>query len=415
MRRTLRAYVVSQGEELLTGQTVDTNANYLCGQLTDLGLRVVGGATAPDRQDGIAGVLRTAAELGEIVICTGGLGPTADDLTADAAAAAFGREVELNREALEQVQERYRAAGREMAPANRRQALLPAGCDVIPNASGTAPGFALTVDGARLFFLPGVPSEMKAMWRDAVLPILRAELTLRPPRRHLFRVLGRGESQLQDLLGDVPDRFPGVELGFRTAMPENQVKLVAEQALDELVWTSAVAEVRGRLGKDLFSEDERVSLAARVGLMLVERGQQLALAESCTGGLIGHLCVSEPGSSRWLERGFVTYSNAAKVSEVGVLEATLEAHGAVSEPTAVEMAEGCRRVAGVDWGLSVTGIAGPTGGTPDRPVGMVCIAIAGPAGTRVKTLRMPARERTTVRRFSAHIALDMLRRQLLRS
>ncbi len=416
MRRTLRAFVVSQGEELLTGQTVDTNSNFLCGALTDLGFRVVGGATAPDRDDAIAQTLRNAAERADVVICTGGLGPTADDLTANAAAAAFGREVELNREALAQVEARYASAGRQMAPANRRQALLPAGCEVLPNVRGTAPGFALRTEaGARLYFLPGVPPEMKAMWRDVVLPRLREELTLSPPRRHLFRVLGRGESQLQDLLGDVPDAFGGVELGFRTRMPENQVKLVAEPSIDEVAWCGAIAEVRERLGRDLFSEDEGVGLAGRVGELLVERGHRLALAESCTGGWIAHLCVSEPGSSRWLERGFVTYSNASKVAELGVSQATLDELGAVAEPVATEMAEGCRRVAGADWGVGVTGIAGPTGGTPDKPVGTVCVAVAGPAGTRVKTLRLPARDRTTVRRFSAHIALDMLRRQLLRT
>jgi nicotinamide-nucleotide amidase len=409
--QTHTAFVVSQGEELLTGLTLDTNARYLCEQLTDLGFRVVGAGTAGDRIESIAGVLRRAATEADVVICTGGLGPTSDDLTAEGAARAFDREIELDDEALAQVEERYRSVGRPMAPSNRRQALLPRGARVLENRLGTAPGFTLELEGgARLFFVPGVPFEMKAMWAAQVAPHLRAEA----PRRHLFRVLGRGESQLQDLLGDVVARFEGVELGFRAQMPENQVKLVAEPSVPTDRFEAAAAEVRALLGRDCFSERPDVSLAARVGELLVERGERLALAESCTGGQVAHLCVSEAGSSRWLERGFVTYSDEAKVAEVGVALATLEAHGAVSEETAAEMARGASAVAGVEWGVSTTGIAGPGGGTADKPVGMVCFAVHGPAGTRTRTLRLPARDRSTVRQFSSYVALDMLRRQVER-
>jgi nicotinamide-nucleotide amidase len=197
-------------------------------------------------------------------------------------------------------------------------------------------------------------------------------------------------------------------------MPENQVKLVADPSIPQDRFGEAVAAVRELLGRDLFSEDQDLSLAGCIGELLVQRGEQLALAESCTGGLIGHLCVTEAGSSRWLERGFVTYSNAAKISEVAVSEETLETHGAVSEEVAAQMAAGARAVAGVQWGIGVTGIAGPGGGTPDKPVGTVCIAIDGPGTSRVRRLVLPARGREMVRRFSAVIALDMLRRQIVR-
>lgn len=404
------AFVVSQGEELLTGLLLDTNARYLCERLTDLGFHVIGAATAGDEVGSIADALRRAATA-SVVVCTGGLGPTVDDLTAEGAALAFDQTVALNPEALGQVEARYRSVDRPMAPSNRRQAMLPSGAEVLRNSKGTAPGFALTLrGGARLFFMPGVPYEMKTMWAERVAPLLSG----RAPRRHLFRVLGKGESQLQDLLVDVPERFPGVQLGFRAAMPENQVKLLAEPDVPADRFEAAVARVRAALGRDCFSEREELSLAGRIGELLVGRQERLALAESCTGGQVAHLCVTEAGSSRWLERAFVTYSDAAKVDEVGVLEATLDLHGAVSEQTAAEMARGARAAAGVEWGVSTTGVAGPTGGTADKPVGTVCFAVDGPAGTRTRTLRIPARDRSAVRRFSSFVALDMLRRQIER-
>lgn len=407
-----RAFIISQGEELLTGQTLDTNAHFLCEQLTALGLRVLGAATAGDRLTDIAEVLTRACERADVVLCTGGLGPTGDDLTAEAAAAAFERPVELNAEAMAMVEQRYRAAGRPMASSNRRQAMLPTGCFVLDNPVGTAPGFGLTAAGARLYCLPGVPFEMRRMWSASVVPDLRSALDLRPPQRALFRVLGRGESQLQDLLQDLPERYPGIELGFRTRMPENQVKLVADPGVPGMAEASDA--IRARLGSDLFSEDPDEELAGAVGRLLVARGERLALAESCTGGWVSHLVVSEPGSSRWFERGWVTYSNDAKVGDLGVPASTLAEHGAVAEATALAMAEGARDRSGAHWAVAITGIAGPTGGTPDKPVGTICFGVVGPGVQRSKRLQLPARGRTPTRRFSAFIALDLLRRQILR-
>jgi nicotinamide-nucleotide amidase len=407
------AFIVSQGEELLTGQTLDTNAHFLCEQLTALGLRVLGAATAGDRTDDIADVLARASAHAQVVICTGGLGPTLDDLTAEAVAAAFGVDVVLNELALAQVEERYRRAKRAMASSNRRQAMLPAGCTVLENDVGTAPGFAVETRLGRLYCLPGVPYEMKRMWADRVLPDLRERLALVAPQRRLFRVLGRGESQLQDLLCEVPERFPGLELGFRTRMPENQVKLVAEPDVPGM--DEASAWIREQLGRDLFSEDPDEELAGAVGRLLQARGETLALAESCTGGWVGHLVVSEPGSSRWFERGWITYSNRAKEQDLDVPTALLEEHGAVSEEVALAMAQGARSRSGAQWAVSITGVAGPTGGTAEKPVGTVCFGIVGPGVSRTRRLNLPARGRTPTRRFSAYLALDMLRRQILRA
>jgi len=407
------AFIISQGEELLTGQTVDTNANYLADQLTRLGLSVRGAITAGDRIDAIARAFVLAGREAEVVLCTGGLGPTSDDLTAEAVVEAFGGGLMLNPTALNQIRARYVARGRPMAACNEKQALLPQGATLLPNPLGTAPGFMVqTVGGCRVFCLPGVPHEMRRMWLEEVLPSLLNNINIVAPQRHLFCTIGRGESQLQESLGAIPEEFPGVLLGFRARIPGVQVKL--EAAADCSAFAAAVATVRTRLGRDLFSEDEEVSLAARVGHLLVSRGEQLALAESCTGGWIGHLCISEAGSSRWFERGAITYSNEAKIAMVGVDRSTLEDHGAVSSEVAIEMARGAAQAAGVAWGLAVTGIAGPGGGSEEKPVGTVHVAVVGPSGHREKRLFLPTGSRTVTRQYSAHIALDMLRRQLIR-
>ena len=320
-------------------------------------------------------------------------------------------------DALAQGEARCARAGRPMAEANRKQGEVPEGADVLANPIGTAPGFAVTPpDGrgaARAYFLPGVPREMRRMWAEQVAPDVARVFETRPPRRAIFRVLGPGESQLQELLGDVPDRYPGVELGFRTRAPENQVKLVAEPGTPG--FDAACDDVRDRLGIRLFSEDEDRSLAAVVGELLLARGETLCTAESCTGGLVADLCVSEAGSSRWFERGFVTYSNAAKVDHLGVEGAILEAHGAVSEATVEAMATGASAAAGAPWSVAVTGVAGPGGGTPNKPVGTVWVAVAGPGGVRARKLFLPTGDRNTTRRWSALLALEMLRRALLRS
>lgn len=413
MRDTVDAFVVSQGEELLTGLTTDTNATWLAERLTRAGFRVCGMETAGDDPEAIAAALRRAADAAPVVICTGGLGPTGDDHTAAAVAQAFGRELVLFEDAWEQVQARYARIGRSISPSNRKQAVLPTGSTVVENLHGTAPGFSIDGPGGqRLWFLPGVPREMKAMVDELVLPDAIARFAPIPPLRHTFRVMGRGESQLQDQLAEVESRWPGVGLGFQAKMPENHVKLTAAPGTGG--WREAVQWVREQLGENCFSEDPSESLGARVGAMLGARGEFVAVAESCTGGLVAHLLVSEPGSSSYLDRGFVTYSNRAKTEVLGVPAALIEEHGAVSEEVARAMAVGARDRAGVTWGLSTTGVAGPGGGSPEKPVGTVWIAAAGPAGVHARLLRL-GRDRTMNRTFSAWLALELLRRQILRA
>lgn len=407
------AVLLSQGNELTTGQTVDTNASWLATELWALGLPVRRKVTVPDRLDDLVGVLRQVAELGDIVVCTGGLGPTRDDLTAEAVAQAFGRELYLDEPALAQIAERYARYGRELTPANRKQALLPTGCTVLENRWGTAPGFAVDVERAsggrcRLYFMPGVPREMKAMFATWVGPDLLGLLRMDPPVMHTVRVVGVAESALEEMLQQVD--VPGLTIGFRTKLPENQVKLVFDAGVDPAVRAAAVEQVRGIIGPKAFGVDSG-DLAEVVGQRLAARGETLALAESCTAGLLSSWLTEAPGASAFLLEGAVVYSNAAKVRACGVSESELAAHGAVSEPVARQLARGIRQRAGSTWGIGITGIAGPSGGSEDKPVGTVHVALAGPEVDYHRRLQLPG-DRRRVRQFSAAAALGFLLRHL---
>lgn len=370
--------IVSQGDELTTGAVADTNAAFIAGRLWDLGLTVRRVMTAPDELAEITAVLAAAAGLAPIVICTGGLGPTRDDLTAEAAAAAFGRELRLNAEALAQVEAAFVSRGRVMNPTNRKQAVLPEGASILENRWGTAPGFRVDHAGTALFFLPGVPREMRPMMETWVLPAVRA---LRPgagPRLRVLRVLGVPESELEAKLTGL--EVPGLTVGFRTRAPENEVKLRFDAGVSPEAEAEAVAEAQRRIGGRAWGLDSG-DLAEVVAAALTARGETLALAESCTAGRLAAWLGGVPGASAFLMEGAVVYSNAAKVRTCGVSPADLDAHGAVSEPVARQLAAGIRARAGTTWGIGITGIAGPGGGTAEKPVGTVHIALAGPEGT----------------------------------
>ncbi len=412
------ATILSQGNEIVTGQLVDTNAAWLAEQLFGLGFRVRGSASCGDDIEDIVRTLRSATDASDLVVSTGGLGPTEDDLTAEAVARLADVEITFHEGAMAQVEAAFQRLSVPMSPTNRKQAMLPAGCELIPNPRGTAPGFAVEIDGALCCFLPGVPSEMKAMAGQTVLPRARERWILDEPLTATFRVAGVGESNLQQRLQGIDDLDPRVQLGFRTYMHENHVKLLLPgEAVDRdgtAAFEQVRAEVRERLGHDCYSEDPDESLAAAVGHLLARRGETVTTAESCTGGMVASLITSVSGSTAWFERAYVTYANEAKQEMLGVPEELLIDHGAVSEPVARAMAEGVRAAAGASWGLALTGIAGPTGGTPTKPVGMVYVAVAGPQRTHVRELRL-FRDRDLNRRLSAQIALEMLRREMARA
>ena len=397
--------VISQGEELLSGSTVDTNAGWICHELAQIGLEPGRVTVAGDVLEDIRDVIAEAAARVSVVVCTGGLGPTSDDLTAEAAAAAFGQAIELKPEALAQVEERYRARKREMPPANRKQALMPEGSTILENLLGTAPGFRIEHDDTVLYFLPGVPYEMKAMVHAHVIPEVRARFGLPPRRTIIFKCMGIPESvAAQKMEGFERD---GVLVGYRAHMPEVHVKIHLAHGVDA---GPLVADVQARLGDVIFGVDCG-SLAEVVGRHLRARGETLATAESCTAGRISAAIGAIPGASDYLLGGAVVYANAEKTRQCDVQPAVIAAHGAVSEEVARALAEGIRARTGATWGLGVTGIAGPGGGTPEKPVGTVHIALAGPDGTVHRRVHLPF-ERERVLLFTVGSALDLLRRRL---
>ena len=409
----LRCEILSTGDEVLTGMIADTNAAYLADRMGALGLPVSRHTTVGDDRVALDEVFRALGDRADIVLCTGGLGPTVDDLTTEIAAQVLGTTLALHEPSLAHMEGLWRARGRVMPENNKRQAMLPAPAEVLPNPIGTAPGFTVKIGRAHFFFMPGVPREMKRMFEEQVISRLER---LRPePTRfqvRVFRSFGLTESGADRLLSGLEDRFPEVKLGFRAHFPEIQVKLTLEgkhaAVLDERL-DAASADVRARLGAHLFSES--AAMEEVVGEALRRSGATVATAESCTGGLVAQMISAVPGSSDYFDRGLVTYSNQAKMELLGVSEETLREHGAVSEPCARAMAEGARARARTTYALSVTGIAGPGGGTADKPVGLVYVALAMPEKTVVRRIHWPG-QREQVRAISAMVALDLLRRCL---
>jgi nicotinamide-nucleotide amidase len=405
--------VLSQGDEVVTGQVADTNAAWLSEQLTHLGFEVVRHTTVGDKLDDIVGAMLSAAERADFAIGTGGLGPTDDDLTAQAVAAAFERPLALDEIAMAAIEAMYARFNRVMPEVNRKQALLPTGAVRLDNEWGTAPGFAVANPQCLLAFLPGVPREMRAMFPARVLPLLHERFELSPRRLVTLRTTGIGESNLQERIGTpTDDRYI---VSYRTKLPENHLKLRIRADVPDDEVRAITHDIAGRIGSPLFSIEGLGApggdLATVVGRHLLQHDQTLAVAESCTGGRIAAMCTSVPGSSGWFLEGAVTYTNAAKVRMLGVDASAIEANGAVSEVVARQMAAGARERSGATFGLSTTGIAGPGGGTDTKPVGTVHIALAHPGGTTHRRLSYGF-GRARVQQLSAAAAVDLLRRHL---
>lgn len=401
--------LLSQGNELTQGLTLDTNSHWLAGRLVEEGLVVRRILTAPDRLDDLVELLRQASALAPVVISTGGLGPTRDDLSSEAAALCAGVPLALDETALAQVVARFQAFQRPMAEANRKQAVLPRGARVLENHWGTAPGFSVDHGACRMYFLPGVPREMKPMFERHVLPDLRARHAIDAPVLRTIRVIGVAESALEELMRGL--ERPGLEIGFRTKLPENQVKLVFAPGVPEAEQQAVVQAARARIGWRAFSVDGG-DLAQVVGEELAARGQTLAMAESCTAGALCAWLGSIPGASRYLREGAVVYSNEAKVRSAGVPAELIAAHGAVSEPVARALAAGIRARTGASWGIGITGIAGPDGGSEEKPVGTVHTALAGPDGQVEHRVQRLHGDRLRVQTMAAAAALTMLWRRL---
>lgn len=408
------AEIITIGTEMLLGDLVDTNTAWLSGNLARLGVGIYRHTTVGDNKDRIVDAMREAASRSDLVITTGGLGPTSDDLTNECLALLAGRKMLEYEAARRHVDEMFARFGRKPTPSNYKQALFPKGSDLIPNPLGTAMGALLEVNGTLFATLPGVPGEMKNMFRETLAPLVESRSDGAIVSRTLW-FAGMGESALaekvQDLLdAEDPTVAPLAGQGkvrlrvtSRAATPEE-----AEEKIEPVA-----REILSRLGDYYFGEGDE-TLEGAVARLLEAGRETLALAESCTGGLLAKRLTDIPGSSAYFKEGLVTYSNEAKERLLGVPKELLWEYGAVSEPVAIKMAEGVRKGAGADYGLSVTGVAGPDGGTEEKFVGLVWVGLADAGGSFAEKLDLSAwaSSRSAIRERSANRAFDLLRRRV---
>ncbi len=408
----MKAIILGVGNELISGQTVDTNSAYLSRELGRRGIETLRHETVGDETAAIAGALSRAAAEAEIVLVTGGLGPTADDVTRYGLASVMGAELQLDGQCLREIEDFFQRRGKKMVLANRVQAMIPRGAEPMANAAGTAPGIVATLDGAEVFVMPGVPYEMRDMFESSVLPRLPAGDGVIV--HHIVHTFGMGESDVGERIEDLMRAEGEVTIGTTVSEGMVSVRIIASAETIEVAdrqVDDAVRKIRSRLGEVVVSEGDE-TMGEVIGKSLKDRRETLATAESCTGGMIGEMITAVPGSSEYYLGGAITYANEVKLQMLGVEKTDLEAHGAVSEQVAAAMARGCRERFGSDWAIGVTGIAGPTGQSPDKPLGLVYIALAGEGTTDVHR-HVFGGSREIVRRRAALSALNHLRLAML--
>ena len=411
------AEIIITGDEICSGAVVDSNSSHIAQMLEGEGIQVVRHNSVCDDIDTIVSILKEIGNRADIAVVTGGLGPTTDDLTPEAAAKAAGVGLFVNDIAQAGIEDFFKTRNCSMTDIDRKQAMLPEGAECLRNPVGTAPGFQLKISRCNFFFLPGVPFEMRRMLADSVLP--RIEMLCGSKREFSFvrniSIFGLTEADINQRLSALTEKFPGIKPGFRANFPEIYVKLYArgkdKNICNELL-IKASEWVLSKIGENVFSVDGE-SMEAVVGGLLRRKKASLAVAESCTGGLLSHWITNVPGSSDYFLFSGVTYSNEAKIKVLGVLPETIERCGAVHEETAKEMAEGVRRVSGADYGLATTGIAGPGGGTDEKPVGTVCIGLATPDVIKWYRFNFTSGNRSMNKKIFAMKALDLLRMELL--
>ena len=412
-----RAAVLAVGSEMLTPLRIDTNSLFITEQLNTIGIDVVFKGVVGDDRGELATAVRTALSRVDLLVLSGGLGPTDDDVTREVVAEVLGRPLRERDAITERIRQRFASRGWTMPEINRRQAMVPDGAEVLDNPNGTAPGLWLEDDRRMVLLLPGPPRELKPMLR-AVVSRLTDRCASATLLRRVIRVTGRTESHadeaLQPLYKEWTEAAVPIAATILAALGHIELHLSASADSRERVdgaLDRAVEQVQQVLGIDAYSVDGRL-LEQVVGDLLVERGWRIGAAESCTGGLITSRLTDVPGSSRYVDRSVVTYSNEAKVAMLHVPEALIAEHGAVSEPVAEAMAQGICSIAGVDVGIGVTGVAGPGGGTPQKPVGMVCLAAVTPQASRVRTAKFLG-EREQIKFQASQAALDMVRRMII--
>lgn len=404
------ASIVSIGNELLAGQTVDTNAGHLSAELLSIGVPVVSFYSVGDEIERIVRALELASADADVVIVTGGLGPTDDDLTRQAFAEFLGVELELQSELLENMREYFARRNYQMAAKNEIQAYLPAGTKALANNRGTAPGIWAESDGKLFFAMPGVPSEMKQMFAESVLPELRQFAGDQAVVVRKLRCFGAGESTIAQQLGTIMQRGRNPLINCTVDSSIITLHIVATAQNAETAERMALKDeesLRNTLGEVVYGSAEQ-TLGQVVGEKLARQGKTVAVAESCTGGLLAKLLTDTPGASEYFTHGWVTYSNRAKSDELGVPAELIEEHGAVSEQVAEAMARGARKRAGTDFAIGITGIAGPGGGSEQKPSGLVYVSVDSEQGCETKRCLF-THNRRVVRLRAAQTALNMLR------
>jgi nicotinamide-nucleotide amidase len=412
----MSAEIIAVGSELLTPQRIDTNSLWLTDQLNALGVEVTSKTIVGDHRERLAETVRAACARSDIVILTGGLGPTEDDVTRDAVAAALGRTQVFHQDICDGIEQRFRRFNRAMAEINKRQAFVIEGAEVLPNPNGTAPGQWIEDGGRAAMLLPGPPNEMKPLFTGECLPRLQALLPPQVIRTQSYRIALMPESEVDQRIAPVYTKYTNPVTTILAAAGDIQIHLRARcssEAEAESLLAEVGSQIETILGAWIYAKNAD-PLEAVVGHALRARAQTLSVAESCTGGLVAERITSVPGASDYFLGGFLTYTDRIKTELVGVPELLLREHTAVSEPVAEAMARGARERTGSTYALSVTGVAGPDGGAEATPVGTVIVGLAGPEACRTRRTRFLG-DRDRVRALAAQLALDMLRRELLPS
>jgi len=411
------AEILATGDEIRSGALVDSNSAYIAEKLEEIGIPVTRHSCVGDNLEALISVLKEISSRVDICVATGGLGPTEDDLSSEAAASAAGETLVLDAKALSDIEAFFKSRNREMVDSNKKQAMLPRTAEAMYNPVGTAPGFSVKIGKCVFFFLPGVPHEMKRMLSRETLPRI-GKMPGKFQEHCLVRnisTFGLGESVAGEKVAGLTDDFPDIKVGLRAKFPEIHVKLYLNgQDLPymESRLASASQWVLNRLGRHVLSL-EGASLPAVLGDLLRERAATVAVAESCTGGRIANWLTDVSGSSDYFLFSGVTYSNTAKTKVLGVAPELLEKYGAVHEKTAKAMAECARRISGATYAISTTGIAGPTGGSDDKPVGTVCIGLATPEKVAARRYHFPFGQRSMNKSIFGMVALNTLRKELL--
>lgn len=414
----MKIEILTIGDEILSGDIVNTNASYLSEALWSEGFEVTWHTSVCDDPSTMKEALLLASKRAQLVIVSGGLGPTADDFTLEIAAKTFKRPLALDENYLSYLKNLFRKWGRELSENNKKQAMVPRGSHTFQNRVGTAPGVGLRFRQTQFYFLPGVPKELKQIFSDFILPEVLSGLKRGDVfESKILRCFGAAEADLDAALKDLYVNrldIAGVRIGFRAHFPETLIKLSARgrdpQAVKRIL-RDAESKIREKIGKFIYGEGD-TSLEEVTGALLAEKQKTVSVAESCTGGLIAHRITNIPGSSRYFNNGVVVYSNEGKMAILGVSRDIIDKHGAVSSQCAIEMAQGIRRISKTDFGIAVTGIAGPSGGTHEKPVGTVHIALADHKGIQEKKYLLP-HGREWFKLLASSIALEKLRRALI--